>query len=160
MKHIIILVTMFIVLLYGFSVKAMQIQTSTFNPVQVVSSTVSNANYTTTAGHYGDLTSISLSPGKWMIFINVTWLSNGATTTAYVNSGVSTTSGNNSTGLTIGQTYVTDQKDNATDTRTSQQLVIYVTPLTTTTYYLKALAATSTTNLQRSASMLAWQVTQ
>lgn len=56
-------------------------------------------------GVWGDLTSISLTAGDWDITGIFYWHSNGATWT-YVQSGISTTSGDSSTGLVAGSNYL------------------------------------------------------
>jgi hypothetical protein len=67
---------------------------------EYVESVVGNTNFAAT-GQWADATSISLSAGVWDITLVYGWTNNPAVTT-FINYGVSTTSGNSSTGLTIG----------------------------------------------------------
>lgn len=76
-----------------------------------VSSNAALANYGTSAGFYGDLNSISLVAGEWDITAETVWYSNGATTTTQIGMGVSTTSGNSSAGMQIGDNFSLDQKN-------------------------------------------------
>lgn len=69
---------------------------------EVISSSVANVN-AATSGTYGDLTSITLSAGDWDVYIIGGWNQSGSTWQA-TRFGISTTSGNSTTGLTFGQT--------------------------------------------------------
>lgn len=72
---------------------------------EYVSSIISsNTNYPT-SGQWGDLTSISLTAGDWDVSIANYSTANGATITA-MGIGISVTSGNDATGLTLGDTRV------------------------------------------------------
>lgn len=71
---------------------------------ETVSSAVSATNLPAST-NFGDLTSISLTAGDWMIYINTVGFV-AATTTTYFQTGVSTTSGNIATGLVDGDTRV------------------------------------------------------
>lgn len=80
--------------------------TTTNNNVQAGSvgesvSSVQGAASVPTSGQYGDLTSISLTAGDWDVTGMVQFNANGATVTVII-MGISTTSGNSSTGLTAG----------------------------------------------------------
>lgn len=105
---------------------------------------------------WGDILSITLSSGTWQISANAVWLSSGATTAAYVNLGISTTSGNSSAGLVFGSNYLSTIKTTTSDSRNPMTIASYiVTPSTGTTYYLKGYADSSSTNLQVAARMTA-----
>lgn len=106
-------------------------------------------SYPITVDQWGDLDSETLTPGEWDLNVTGVFASNGATTTGAINLGVSTTSGNSSTGLTTGLNRVTETKATTSGTFSTlsfEQKGIVVT--SSTTYYFKAFAATSITNLQ------------
>lgn len=67
---------------------------------QYIESTASNSNFATT-DTYGDLNSISLTAGDWDVTAILCALANGATVTSIL-TGISTTSGDSSTGLSFG----------------------------------------------------------
>lgn len=102
------------------------------------------------AGQYGDLTSIQLSPGEWDITATISYASiGGATTTTDIFCGIATTSGNSFGGLVYtdaGCFEVKTTTQNRIDTCVIPRYTAVVT--TPTTYYLKALAGSSITNLQ------------
>lgn len=111
---------------------------------EYVESAVASVN-APTSGQYGDLTSISLTAGDWDVCALAVCSLNGATMTATDGPrlGISTTSGNSSTGLAWGDTL--HQSLNPT-TGVSTGLTIATKRVTlsgTTTYYLKMLAAYS-----------------
>lgn len=98
-----------------------------------------------TTSQYGDLASITLTAGDWDITYTVRWIGNGATWTQ-ANSGVSTTAGNSSAGLTFGSNACLSQHaSSATAIVQFPHTVAGVrTSLSaTTTYYLKYLAVYS-----------------
>lgn len=73
---------------------------------EVVSSTVtSNANFPSTT-QYGDLTSISLTAGDWVVSAFVQYNTNTSTSLTNVIIGITTTSGNSSTGISNGDTSI------------------------------------------------------
>ena len=115
---------------------------------ETLSSSVANGAYGGTAGQYADFTSLSITSGTWLVSFNVSWLSNGVTTTGQVSAGMNVISGNSSVGLTLGQTYVSTTKRNVTDNRDITGMTILKAVSATTTIYLKTFAETSTTNLQ------------
>lgn len=106
--------------------------------------------YSTGAGTYGDLTSILLDVGTYDIDAQCQFYNNnGASSTAALCTlGVSTTSGNFSTGLVEGDSVMNDQKDTApyaVDTiNVFLKNVLVTTP---TTYYLKSKVNNSITNI-------------
>jgi hypothetical protein len=115
----------------------------------VESSNGTLANYSITAGQWGELTSISLTPGTWDIEAHIAWYSNGATTLQNVGCGISTTSGNSTTGLVLADTLQYDRKSGTSgDRNTSLVSKRGVIVTSSTTYYLKAYADSPTTNLQ------------
>lgn len=84
-------------------------------------------------GTYGDATSLVLQPGEYYLTGHVGAFS--ATTGTFYTVGISTTSGNASTGLNSGENLVVEQTTNQ-----DRFLVVSnyrVLPTTTTTYYLK-----------------------
>jgi hypothetical protein len=114
-----------------------------------VSQSQALSNYTTTVDQWGDYRSISLTSGTWSVYGAATFYSNGVTTTTYCNVGMSTTSGNSATGLTFGETYFSESKNTASDSRTTITVPpIFFTFGSTTTVYLKTLCSGSITNLQ------------
>lgn len=106
-------------------------------------------NYVITAGNFGDLHSVSLTPGEWDCFINADYFSNGVVTTTEVGVALSTFSGNDSTGLLDGDNFSRTTKSATTGTHSplsfSKIGIVVTTP---TTYYFKSRAVTSITNLQ------------
>lgn len=90
---------------------------------------------------YGDLTSISLTKGKWSISAVMNAVINPATqTVTTVNLGISTTTGNSLTGLNDGDNLITDglQGSGATMGNISMCIASYVLTLaSTTTVYMK-----------------------
>ena len=107
-------------------------------------------NYTITASQWGDLTSLSLTPGTWDISALASFKANGAITTAAITIGISTISGNDGTGLDVGDNVamITPPPQNS-----GNQITLVIPNYTqtlanTTTYYLKANANASITNLQ------------
>lgn len=70
-------------------------------------SIIANAAMGVAAGQYGDLTSVRLPAGTWDIETFVQWIPNGATTTTFVYSGMSVTSGNSGVGLVTGDSIAT-----------------------------------------------------
>lgn len=116
----------------------------------VVSTTDWNTLSGATAGQWGDATSLSVAAGDWFIMGMGTWITAGANTSTYANLGVSTTSGNSGSGMTFGQHYVSTEITNDAgggDQRTGAYIGFYISPSSTTTYYLKGLVDTSVTNL-------------
>ena len=74
------------------------------NVGEYVSSDMSAVSYPTST-QWGDLTSISLTAGDWDVHLHGEFENNSATT-SFADVGLSTTSGNSSTGLTLGITYL------------------------------------------------------
>lgn len=110
---------------------------------EVISSSQTTPTNFPTSTQYGDLTSISLTAGNWLISANMDYLLNGATVTS-VRLGISTTSGNSSTGLTDGDTQTHLAAAIASDAQAGGALP-YVQKLLsgTTTVYLKYRSAYS-----------------
>lgn len=107
------------------------------------------AAYSITAGQWGDLTSLTLSPGDWNLEAQEIFNANGAITTTQVSIGISTTSGNSSTGLVTGDNAMFTQPETASGKLTPLWLNSYrVTITEETTFYLKSKADTSISNLQ------------
>ncbi len=128
------------------------------NVSQAVTDTNALGSWAFTAGQYGDLSSIILEAGEWDITGDMTVFSNGATTTTLVGLGISTTSGNNSTGLTLGDTLSYIMKSTTSGNYESLHVKTTATATGRTIYYLKGLANTSTTNLQQASSIIARRV--
>ncbi len=72
---------------------------------EYVTATATNVNAAATT-EYGDITSISLTAGDWDVSCNVYLFANGATFSGLANIGISTTSGNSSAGLTVGDNLI------------------------------------------------------
>ncbi len=105
--------------------------------------------YTITANTWGDLGSVTLTPGTWEISVLATYYSNGTTTTTEIVAGIGTSSGAGGTGVITGVNTAHGTKTAASTSYDSLAVPSYrVTPATTTTYYLKGFVRTSTTNLE------------
>jgi len=106
-------------------------------------------SYLVTADQFGDLTSIILSPGEWDINCTGTFKSNGTTTTSSVILGIGTVSGNAGSGMLDGSSRARQTMRNASGDHESLSVTSFNAIVTSpTTYYLKAFAGTSITNLQ------------
>lgn len=89
-------------------------------------------------GTFGDLGSISLTPGTWDVSFVMYVIRNGATATNY-ECGISTTTGNSTTGLNYGDNRVGEA--NGTPNFLSLCIAQYrVVVSSTTTYYAKVSA--------------------
>lgn len=105
----------------------------------VQSNIAAGTAWPTTTGIYGDGTSISLTAGDWMITAMLNTVRGGSNVTIQ-NLGISTTTGNSSTGLVAGQNLATDTVDTlgaGTDAFTSTVPSWNQNITSTTTYYLK-----------------------
>jgi hypothetical protein len=117
-------------------------------------------NYSITAGDYGDLTSLTLTRGSYLVKASANFFSNGAVTTTSIGVGISETSGNSSTGLVRGENLMSLTKTQTSSRHDS----IFITPYrinvtgTSTTIYLKSQANTSITNLQVAYSLKAQKI--
>jgi hypothetical protein len=115
----------------------------------ITSAQASATNYAITAGQWGDLASISLTPGKWRIRYQVQLLNNGATTYGRAAIGISTTSGNSTTGLNIAENQSYIYGFGTSSKRLDIHIpAYYQTVAATTTYYAKSLIEDSITNVQ------------
>jgi hypothetical protein len=120
---------------------------------EVVLSTVSLVNYPAT-GTWGDLTSISLTAGDWDIAA-ITQQTTPGTMTGETRLGISTTSGNSATGLTIGYNRLTFISATAT-TDSGGSIPMYRLSLaSTTTVYLKYFTEYSTGTPKASGTIIA-----
>lgn len=110
------------------------------NVGEVISATVNFTNFPT-SGQYGDLTSISLTAGVWLVSCVMGQIQNGATVST-VNFGISSTSGNSNTGLTDGNNYFGLAAYNSASGSNSGAIPQFaVTISSTTTYYLKYISS-------------------
>ncbi len=89
-----------------------------------------------TSTQWGDLTTITLTAGYWMIVAFALQIQNGATVTNW-SMGISVTTGNSSTGLTDGSTSAGGYPQNNATGSSSATVFMFVTPSTSTIYYLK-----------------------
>lgn len=112
------------------------------------SAITATANWPISANTMGDLTSLSLPAGTWDIQGAIQVVPSGSITTTQLQIGISSTSGNFTTGLNFGQNYFLTQIVSANGIVQLYCPAVRVTPATTTTYYLKIQANTSVTNLQ------------
>lgn len=104
------------------------------NVGEYITSRVAFTNFPTST-QYGDLTSISLTAGDWIVSVLFTVLANGATISLST-CGISTTSGNSNTGLSDGLNFA--QSDFATQNQMSLGISQYrVSISSTTTHFLK-----------------------
>lgn len=111
----------------------------------VSSSATATTNWPITSGQFGDLTSISLSPGTWDISAYTTIFNNGSVTAQPMRFGIGTISGNNSPDVIEMSNY------NAGTTSLRYPMIVTPTTVTvaaTTTYYLKGRMDTSAANVQ------------
>lgn len=105
-----------------------------------VSSAVTAVSVPASGGTYGDLTSISLPAGDWDVTLLAVFIQNGASVTDNVIIGISTTSGNSSTGLVLGDNQASF--NNGSTTQNSCCIPVYRMSLSgTTTVYAKMRAA-------------------
>ena len=102
----------------------------------VESTSSANGNFPTTAT-WGDMTSISLTAGDWDVSASFNTLRNGATVTD--NSiGISTTSGNSTSGMVVGNNWLTGAHSVAGEYDANLQIHNYrISIAATTTVYLK-----------------------
>jgi len=108
-----------------------------------------------TGGQYGDHTSLTLIPGTYSISASASPSSSGLPGGIRVHRmGVTTTSGNSGTGLSISKNYLSDSIPNASGYILSLYLSDYIVTVTSnTTYYLKGYVD-ATTNINRSGYLL------
>jgi hypothetical protein len=108
------------------------------NVGEYVTSAISVTNYPT-SGQWGDLTSISLTAGDWDVRVSGEF-ENATAVTSYADLGLSITSGNSSTGLSLGDTYL----ELGTGVPTGSNVQFFPGPTVrfslagTTTVYMKA----------------------
>jgi hypothetical protein len=105
---------------------------------EVISSFSGVVNFPTT-NTYGDLTSITLPAGRWMIECTATVVAAGATVSLGV-IGISATAGNSSTGLVSGDNQIELTPPTGVISPGGSISPYLVTPAVSTIYYLKFLA--------------------
>lgn len=115
---------------------------ATGNMGEYISSAATANSNAAANGVFDDVTSISLTAGDWDISGGVDWDVNGATVTQF-RSGISITSGNSETGMDEG-----NQQASFVQTAISGRLTLFVPTVrislaSTTTVYLKRMAAFS-----------------
>jgi hypothetical protein len=98
---------------------------------------------TSTTNAWSDITSISLTPGDWDVSGTVEYNLNTGTSVTNPRIGISTTSGNSSTGLTQGSTYIEFQPPTAGSNSSMSIPAIRMSLSATTTVYLKGLVTFS-----------------
>lgn len=107
---------------------------------EVVNSSVADSSAVSSTGtnQYFDITSVSLTAGSWLIFARYGFTANGATVTD-TRYGVSSTSGNSSTGLVFGDNVFSANVNPSASADSAEAFGGYIVRLTgTTTHYLKA----------------------
>lgn len=104
---------------------------------EYIESVVSTATNFPTSAQYGDLTSISLTAGDWDVSINGQCNLNGAVYTGDNQLGISTTSGNSSTGLVSGNNVANPLPPTATAESGGSIPSYRISLSTTTTVYYK-----------------------
>lgn len=72
-----------------------------YNYGETISSVATVSANFPTSGNFGDLVSVTLTPGHWLLYAQIEGLQNGATVTA-MEIGISNSSGNSGTGLVSG----------------------------------------------------------
>lgn len=124
---------------------------------ELVSASNSVTAWPFTASNLGDLTSLELQPGKYILSGFVTLDNNGALASApVVHVGISTTSGNNPAGLIEANNLTTIRHPPADNEQTGIPTPqVYVTVTTPTTYYLKGQASVVTNLRYRGYSLKA-----
>jgi len=120
---------------------------------EVVLSTASLVNYPAT-GTWGDLTSISLTAGDWDIAA-ITQQTTPGTMTGETRLGISVTSGNSATGLTIGYNRATFPFATAAYDTSGTVPMYRLSLASTTTVYLKYYAEYSTGTPKASGTIIA-----
>ena len=120
-----------------------------YGETELVEATSSLIAFPFGANLWGDLTSVSLSAGEWDIDIQTVYYSGAGITTGEIAIGTSSTPGNVAPGIPLSDAYQSIEVNTTTNRYTPGSFFkkgIIVTD--TTTYYLKALATDSVTNLQ------------
>ncbi len=110
-------------------------------------------------GQFGDLTSVTLTAGTWHISAVLSYDATGAATAGEMFLGISSNSGTSSTGLITGNNLVTINPNTMVngDGKHMSLPTFIVTPGSTTTYYLK-IFATTTTNLRAAGRITAVRI--
>lgn len=123
----------------------------------VVEGTRTMGAYGVTAGQFGDAVTIALPAGTWDITGQMLWLSNGATTTTLLITGLSDNAGNDGTDLTAGNQAIYGTKNGSSGSYDAQSVTLRatVTGSGETSWYLKVRADTSITNLQYAGKIIA-----
>ncbi len=123
----------------------------------VVSSTATVAVWPVASGVYGDLTSVTLTAGTWLISAVLYYdASGGPVNAGEIQLGINTVIAPTATGLIAGNNLVS-RAPNVLATGESNNLVIadyFVTPGSTTTFYMKIIAG-SNTNLRAAGRLTA-----
>lgn len=112
---------------------------------EFVSSVISSDTNFPTSPNWGDLTSISLTAGDWDVTVQIVAESQGGTWTV-ASCGLSSTSGNSTAGLSVGDTLMRASFASSSTTPLTVPLVVASSRITltaTTTYYLKIQATYS-----------------
>lgn len=103
---------------------------------EYVESIISTNTSYPTSGTWGDMTSISLTAGDWDVSLTAYFNQNGATVSGQ-DIGISSTSGNSSSGLTLGTNQLPSFGPTATYDNSSTIANYRVSISATTTYYAK-----------------------
>lgn len=123
-----------------------------------VSSAITTATNFPATATYGDLTSISLTAGDWDVSAFLVASLNGATFSGVIIGGISTTAGNNGTGLATGDTASQTTPPTATAQSNLCLPVVRMSLAATTTVYLKYRADYSAGNPQAQGRITARRV--
>lgn len=118
----------------------------------ISSATASATNFPATTV-FGDIVTISLTPGDWYVTGTLAFQPNAATATNFT-LGISSYSDNNSTGMTIGTNRFTNSLVTSLAANTTIPNVRFVVA-TSTTVYLKYAATFSAGTPQASANLIA-----
>lgn len=97
-----------------------------------------------TSGQYGDLTSLSITAGDWLVTVVLNFNVGGATAITDVKFGLGTATGNSATGLVNGDTAIYLPEPGTANNMGAAIASIHLKLSGTTTYYLKFFAAYST----------------
>lgn len=118
-----------------------------------------NTNLPISSGQWGDITSLSLTAGDWLVTAIAPVNQNGATSFTFLDYGISTTSGNSSTGLNIGQNYFESPAPGAAADVTIIVPTYRISLSGTTTIYFKVNTTFATaTPITQGYRLSAWRV--
>ena len=118
-----------------------------------------NTNVPGTSNAWGDITSIALTSGDWMVTASAAINQAGATISNFVDYGISPNSGNTSSGLSLGQNYLEILGPSGSDDVALVMPSYRVSINSNTTYYFKMLMTYSAgTPIVQGYRLSAWRI--